>query len=136
MKLDALDERIIEMLKIDARSSNVAMARGLGITEGAVRWRIRRMVENGTIRRFTVDVSKDATTFAVLMLKAKGETKRMMAAVAALRLHRDAYEISGEYDGCVILEGPSVEEIDRKIDAIRKCPEVADTRTFVSFGRY
>jgi len=136
MKLDVVDERIIEMLKKDSRSSNVAIAKALGITEGAVRWRIRKLVENKTIRRFTVEVSGSAATYAILMVKAKGETKRMMAAVSALHVHSDAYEISGEYDGCIVLEGSSVEDIDRKIDVIRKSPEVADTRTFISFGRY
>jgi DNA-binding Lrp family transcriptional regulator len=136
MKLDAADERIIVMLKADSRASNVSIAKALGITEGAVRWRIKKMLESGIIRRFTVEVSGAAGTYAVLMVKAKGETKRMMASVAALHVHLDAYEISGEYDGCIILEGASVEDIDRKIDAIRQCPEVADTRTFISFGRY
>jgi DNA-binding Lrp family transcriptional regulator len=136
MKLDAVDGRIIRMLKSDARVSNVAMARAIGITEGAVRWRVRKLMESGVIRRFTVEVSADAASSAILMVKAKAETKRMMAAIAALGIHRDAYEISGEYDACIILEGESVEDIDRKIDRIRKLGDVADTRTYVSFGRY
>jgi Lrp/AsnC family transcriptional regulator of lysine biosynthesis len=136
MKLDAQDERIIRMLKADARVSNVAMARAVGITEGAVRWRVRKLMESGTIRRFTVEVSTQAGSSAILMVKAKAETKKMMASIAALGLHRDAYEISGEYDACVILDGDSVEDIDRKIDRIRKLGEVAETRTYVSFGRY
>jgi Lrp/AsnC family leucine-responsive transcriptional regulator len=136
MKLDSLDEQILEMLKADSRTSNVSLAKHLGITEGAVRWRIKRMAEGGTIRRFTIEVAGGATTFAVLMLKARGETKKMMADVIALKAHKDAYEISGEYDACIILEGSSVEDIDRKIDSIRKVGEVADTRTFISFGRW
>lgn len=136
MKVDAVDERILEMLKSDSRNSNVLIAKTIGITEGAVRWRIKKMVETGVIRRFTAEVSGGAATFAVLMIKARGETKRMMASIAGLKIHRDAYEISGEYDCCVILEGSSVEDIDQKIDQIRKVKEVADTRTFISFGRW
>ena len=136
MKLDAVDERILETLKADSRTSNVSIAKSLGISEGAVRWRIKKMVENGIIRRFTAEISGGATTFAVLMIKARGETKRMMAAIAGLKIHRDAYEISGEYDCCIILEGSSMEDIDQRIDQIRKVKEVADTRTFISFGRW
>jgi Lrp/AsnC family transcriptional regulator of lysine biosynthesis len=136
MKPDETDEKIIELLKLDARASNVAIAKKLGLTEGAVRWRIKRLVEGGVVRRFTVELSGGGSNFAVLMVKCKGETKKMMAAVSSLKIHRDAYEISGEYDGCVILEGASVEEIDRKIDAIRKLREVADTRTYISFRRW
>ncbi|MFH0884999.1 MAG: Lrp/AsnC family transcriptional regulator [Candidatus Micrarchaeota archaeon] len=136
MKVDSVDERILETLKSDSRASNVSIAKSLGLTEGAVRWRIKRMMETGIIRRFTVELSGDASTFAILMIKAKGETKKMMSEIIALKAHRDAYEISGEYDGCVILEGSSVEDIDRKIDLIRKVKEVAETRTFISFGKW
>ncbi|HSB46690.1 MAG TPA: Lrp/AsnC family transcriptional regulator [Candidatus Bilamarchaeum sp.] len=136
MKTDETDERIIEKLKADSRASNVEIARSLGMTEGAVRWRIKRMADSGLISRFTIELSSGMSNYAVLMVKAKGETKKMMAAVSELKSHRDAYEISGEYDGCVILEGPSVEDIDAKIDKIRKLKEVADTRTYISFKRW
>jgi DNA-binding Lrp family transcriptional regulator len=136
MKTDETDEKIIEMLKKNARASNVEIARSAGITEGAVRFRIKRMVEGGLISRFTIELSGGGSNYAVLMVKAKGETKKMMAAVSMLGIHHDAYEISGEYDGCVVLEGPSMESIDGKIDKIRKLKEVADTRTYISFKRW
>jgi DNA-binding Lrp family transcriptional regulator len=136
MKPDETDEKIIEILKKDSRASNVTIANALGLSEGTVRWRIKRLVGGGIITRFTVELSGRESNYAVLMVKGKGQTKKMMGAVSALKIHRDAYEISGEYDGCVILEGASVEEIDRKIDAIRKLKEVADTRTYISFRRW
>jgi DNA-binding Lrp family transcriptional regulator len=136
MKLDATDERILGMLKQDSRMSNVSIAKALGLTEGAVRWRIRKMTGSGTIKRFSVEVSGGASAFAVLMIKAKDETKKMMASIVALSVHKDAYEISGEFDGCVILEGSSMEDIDSRIDQIRKVKEVAETRTFISFKRW
>ncbi|MEW6722418.1 MAG: Lrp/AsnC family transcriptional regulator [Candidatus Micrarchaeota archaeon] len=136
MKLDDTDRKIIGMLKEDARAGNTSIARALGITEGAVRWRIKRLVGSGAIRRFTIDTSAEAGTFAVLMVKARGETKKMMGAISGLGIQKDAYEISGEFDGCIVIEGSSVEEIDRKVDQVRKLKEVADTRTFVSFRRW
>lgn len=136
MKPDLVDEKILELLKKDSRSSNVAIAKRLDLTEGAVRWRIKRMVDKGLIRRFTVETGSGATKFLVLMVKAKAETKKMMAAISELDIHKEAYEISGEFDGCVILEGSSMEDLDSKIDQIRKLKEVADTRTFVSFKQW
>jgi Lrp/AsnC family transcriptional regulator of lysine biosynthesis len=133
--LDETDEKIIQMLRKDSRLSNVSLAKSLGLSEGAVRWRLKRLLKTGVIRSFTIDVAQGAN-FAVLMVKAKGETKKLMASIRSLGIHKDAYEISGEYDGCVILEGSSVGEIDDKIDRIRKLKELADTRTFISFGRW
>src|SRR4030095_2352289 len=136
MSLDDADRKMLEILSKDSRTSNVAIAKSLGLTEGAVRWRMKRLIDSGVIRAFTVEVAESASNYAVLMIKAKGETKKMMSQIVSLGVHMDAYEISGEYDGCVILEGASMEDIDSKIDKIRKVKEVADTRTFITFRRW
>ena len=133
---DATDEKILLMLRRNARATNVEMARAVGLTEGAVRHRIQNLVKSGTIKGFTVELSAAKGIFAVVMVKSRGETKKMMAGIAAGGMAEDAYEISGEYDGCIILRGASVDEIDRKIDGLRKLKEVADTRTFMSFRRW
>lgn len=135
MRLDEIDEKIISLLKENARTPNVDIAKSVGLTEGAVRHRIEVLIKNGTINRFTVETSGSAY-YGVIMLKAKGETKKMMADVSTSKLAKDAYEISGEYDGCLIIEGSSLEEVDEKIDKIRKIKSVADTRTFISLRRW
>jgi Lrp/AsnC family transcriptional regulator of lysine biosynthesis len=135
MKKDK-DKEILRLLTADSRMSNVDIAKELGITEGAVRSRIKKLVDSGIIRRFTIEASEGTGRYGVLMAKSKSDTKKMMADISALGLHKDAYEISGEYDGCIILHGASVEEIDEKIDKIRKLKSVSDTRTHISFRRY
>ena len=135
MKLDDKDLKILTILKENARTPNVEIAKTVGLTEGAVRHRIDNLVSKGTIERFTITTS-GAAYFGVVMLKARGETKKMMADVAKLDVTRDAYEISGEHDGCVILEGNTLEEVDGKIDRIRKLKAVKETRTFISFKRW
>jgi Lrp/AsnC family transcriptional regulator of lysine biosynthesis len=135
MKKDK-DKEILKLLAKNSRMSNVDIAKRVGITEGAVRSRIRKLVKTGVIRRFTIEVSEGLGRYAVLMAKSKADTKRMMSDISSLGLHKDAYEISGEYDGCIILHGASVEEIDGKIDRIRKLKSVADTRTSISFRRW
>lgn len=136
MKFDDKDKLLLEMLKENARMTNTELSRHLGMTEGAVRSRIKRLLESGAIRKFTIESSAEAQSYAVVMAKAKTETKKMMKEITSRNLHSDAYEISGEYDGCIILSGSSIEEIDKKIDVIRKLPSVSETRTFISFGRW
>jgi len=48
--LDGLDRRIIEVLTVDARVSNRRIAAQLGVTEGTIRGRIKRLEEGGAIR--------------------------------------------------------------------------------------
>lgn len=133
---DEIERKIISILKKDSRKSNVEIAKKVGLTEGAVRFRINKLVKNGIIRRFTIDISEGSSHAAVVMAKSKMDTKKMMADIASLKLHKHAYEISGQYDGCIIIEGLSVEDIDAKIDMVRKLKSVADTRTFISFRRW
>lgn len=52
-KLDDLDHRIIERLAQDARVSNRAIAADLGVTEGTIRTRIKRL-QNESLIQFTV----------------------------------------------------------------------------------
>ena len=48
--LDGLDRRIIEVLTVDARVSNRRIAARLGVAEGTIRGRIKRLEEGGVIR--------------------------------------------------------------------------------------
>lgn len=52
-RLDDLDHRIVEKLARDARVSNRAIAAELGVTEGTIRTRIKRLQAEGLIQ-FTV----------------------------------------------------------------------------------
>jgi Lrp/AsnC family transcriptional regulator of lysine biosynthesis len=136
MKFDEKDRRIMDLLRENSRITNTELSKHVELTEGAVRSRIKRLVDSGTIRKFTIEASAEAQSYAVLMAKAQTETKKMMEEIIATNLHSDAYEISGEYDGCIILSGNSMDEIDKKIDLIRKIPSVSETRTFISFRRW
>lgn len=136
MKTDEKDGKILALLSENSRMPNVDIAKKVGLTEGAVRSRIRKLVESGTIRRFTIDTEQEPGFYAVVMVKSRADTKKMMSHIASLKVHSDAYEISGQHDACVILRGMNMDDIDRKIDKIRKLKSVADTTTYVSFRRY
>ena len=49
-RLDAVDRQIVERLSHDARTSNRQIAAELGVTEGTVRARIKRMEDEKLIR--------------------------------------------------------------------------------------
>ncbi|WP_062121720.1 Lrp/AsnC family transcriptional regulator [Sphingobium herbicidovorans] len=52
-KLDPIDQEIVQRLSHDARISNRSIAKEVGITEGTVRQRIKRLQKDGLIQ-FTV----------------------------------------------------------------------------------
>jgi Lrp/AsnC family transcriptional regulator, regulator for asnA, asnC and gidA len=49
-QLDEFDRQIIDLLTVDARLSNRQIAARLGVTEGTIRGRIRRLEDGGCIR--------------------------------------------------------------------------------------
>ena len=128
---DEKDKKIIEALRKNARARNVDIAAAVAMTEGAVRARISRLLKNGIIRKFTIETSEEDTNMAVVMVKAKRNTKSMMHDILRLRLARNAYEIAGEYDCCLILEDSDISSIDKKIDKLRTLKTVMDTKTFI-----
>ena len=48
--MDELDTRIIELLQEDGRASNAGIARKVGVSEGTVRRRLRRLIQDEYIR--------------------------------------------------------------------------------------
>ena len=49
-RLDHLDCRLIRLLQIDGRMPNITIAQKLGISEYTVRSRMKKLLENGTIK--------------------------------------------------------------------------------------
>ena len=48
--MDDLDRKLIELLQINGRASNACIARDVGVSEGTVRRRLRRLIQDGTVR--------------------------------------------------------------------------------------
>lgn len=54
--LDVVDLQLVELLQKDSSMSFVDIADNLGVTEGTVRNRVRKLRRIGVIRRFTVSI--------------------------------------------------------------------------------
>ena len=49
-RLDELDKSVIGILQIDGRESNAKIARQLGVSEGTIRRRLKRLIDDRTIQ--------------------------------------------------------------------------------------
>lgn len=80
-QLDALDRQLIDILSKDARTSNRRIATDLGVTEGTVRGRIRRL-QNERLIAFTAITSfelADHTKMAFIGVQADVDQVRKVA---------------------------------------------------------
>lgn len=130
-KMDEIDRKILEILREDARIANEALGKKVGLSEPAARRRVANLSARGVIRRFTVDVEEggavQAIVFVTLLPSAASEKilRELMRSNGITAL----FEISGDSDLVVRLAAPDMDELNRRIDAIRHHPEVTATKT-------
>ena len=128
-----IDEKIIDFLSDDSRESFVDIGKKLKLSESAVRRRVRNMVDNGTIKKFTVEVGDKNTTSAIVLISVDStiDTSKVSVKLTKLEGVKTVYEITGQYDITVIISAPNIAEINNSIDALRKIPGVIDTNTVI-----
>jgi len=128
--MDELDNRILEILKQDARTPFLQMARDLGVSEGTIRVRVKKLIDKEVIKKFTIVISKN-TTKAFMEVKAgvNISSSTVASQIRVLRGVSAVFEISGDYDIIVFLELDSINELNETIDSIRKVENVISTRT-------
>ena len=80
--LDHTDREILRFLRIDGRTSNVNIARQLGVTETTVRKRIAALLSDGLVEIVAVPTPKLAG------LQRFGDHRHLGAADASQRRHR------------------------------------------------
>ncbi|RLI37339.1 transcriptional regulator [Candidatus Bathyarchaeota archaeon] len=126
--MDEIDLEILKILKDDARAKYVDIARRVKLTEGAVRRRVKNLVKEGVIRRFTIETSVEFE--GIVLIKTEptqtDRTRRMVERVADR-----VFEVSGDYDIAAHIQAYTMEELNRKVDEIRGLPLVLDTNTLI-----
>lgn len=133
MYRDRIDEKIIERLKGDSRESFVEIGKKLNLSESAVRRRVKNLVDNGTIERFTVELGEENVTSAIVLVSVDSstDTAKVSSKLTDLAGVKTVYEITGQYDITVIVGASNISEINSSIDALRKIPGVTDTNTVI-----
>lgn len=130
--MDELDERILAELRRDARTPYTAIAQAVDASEATVRSRIRRLLDDGVIRQFTVRV-RGANLRAIVEVQVQTNVN---AADVARAIHtldgvEEVWELTGEWDIAAIVNVDSAEELNDVVDAIRRIGSATSTRTRV-----
>ena len=130
---DKIDEKIIEFLRNDSRESFVDIGKKLKLSESAVRRRVKNLVDNKTIKKFTVEVSDSNSTSAIVLISVDSaiDTSKVSSKITKLEGVKTVYEITGQYDITVIISAPNINDINTCIDALRKIPGVTDSNSVI-----
>lgn len=131
-RVDDTDERILQILDRDSREPFADIAKAVSLSAPAVRRRIERMANDGTITRFTIERGDRGASAIVLVSVDSGhDTAQASEMLAELEGVKTVYEITGQYDIVTIINAPTIAEINRSIDALRKTPGISDTNTVI-----
>jgi len=130
--MDNIDVKILEILKQDSRTKYVKIAEIIGLTEGAVRRRMKNLLEQGVIRRFTVETRAEVEAI-VLVKTDPAQTRNVTLKIR--EISDKVFEVSGDYDVAALIQAYNIENLNRKVDAIRRLPFVLSTNTLISLTR-
>jgi len=127
--MDETDAKILNLLRANARTKNTEIARQVNLTERAVRARIEKLVREGVIKKFTVETSPVGVEGIVLI---DTQVDKTLAVKEKARVMSDSvFECSGDFDLAVRLRADTLDDLNRRVDEIRKLPGVNRTSTLI-----
>ncbi len=130
---DSTDKVVISHLKENARIPYTKIAQEIGLSEAAVRKRVERLVEEGVIKKFTVEIDTGDKLKAMILISV--QPSRPNPAVAQEIKKIDGVdlvlEVAGEVDIVAILSGSNMQEVNKYIDEVRMIDGVSKTNSMI-----
>jgi len=124
--MDIVDLKILELLKDNSRMSFNEISHSVGKTEATVRRRVKKLTEEGVIRKFTIDYAidnKPRTRATVKIEPDFKEIKRILKELLEIEEITNIWRLSGDCGLFMKVEIPSIEQfnplIEEKISQIK-----------------
>jgi Lrp/AsnC family transcriptional regulator for asnA, asnC and gidA len=128
--MDHLDEKIIEILKKDSRRPFVDIANQLKVSEGTIRSRVRKLVDEEIIQSFTIKTSsKNVKAIIEIKIDVNVNTAEVASEIAKFDGVSEIFEVTGEEDIVAIIDVASSPQLNEIIERVRKFDNVQSTRT-------
>jgi Lrp/AsnC family transcriptional regulator, regulator for asnA, asnC and gidA len=136
--MDELDRKIITILQEDGRASNAQIARRVGVSEGTVRRRLKRLIEEGYIRVVALPQPEKMgyATEAVIGVQVEPDKlEEVGERLAQVKAVQWAAVTTGVFDVLLWVTVPSAKELGDLLQTeIGVVPGVRRTETFVALS--
>lgn len=128
IELDHVDRKIIEILRRDARTPFTDIGKDLGISDATVHVRVKKLVEGGVIKGYTIEVEKSylgkgTGGFALLNVKS-GRIENVVQKLVNQENICAIHEIDGPSDLLVKIGAKDLDELREVVLKIRKMANV------------
>lgn len=129
------DERLLSVLRTNARTSISDLARILHLSRSTVQTRIERLEQTGVIKGYVVEygqkfVSTLVSAHVSIKVKQKLTTKTNVELKQIPQIS-ELYAISGEYDLIAVVQAQSTEQLSHLLDDIGNLDGVERTNSAV-----
>ena len=128
--MDELDKEILSILRRDARTPYTEIADQVGTSEGTVRNRVERLVEEGVIERFTVATrTGNVKAMIEVGVDVNVDTHAVTDHMAEWPEVDFVWQVSGEEDIVVVVDAADTGAVNELITRARELEEVVSTKT-------
>ena len=131
LKLDELDIGIIDHLRENSRTTFVDIGKALGVSDATVYNRVKRLLEAGVIKRFTVEVEEAAlgrnVSGFMLVNVRPGAVRDVSKQIAEIDRVSEVHEVHGPEDLIVKVKARNLSKLRSVILKVREIPNVAQT---------
>lgn len=120
--LSDAEHALLSLLRGNARASTAELARRLGVSRTTVQSRIERLEQRGIITGYGVRLAPDyeqgLVRAHVLLTVTPKLADRVVRSLQALAPVRTLHSVSGSFDMIVIVDAPSIRDLDTLLDQI------------------
>lgn len=129
------DERLLGLLRTNARASVSDLARELDLSRSTVQTRIQRLEQTGVIRGYVVEYGDSymkSLVSAHVSIKVRQKlTTKTNSELRQIPQISELYAISGEYDLIAVVQAQSTEQLSHLLDEIGNLDGVERTNSSV-----
>jgi DNA-binding Lrp family transcriptional regulator len=120
--LSDAEQALLSLLRENARASTAELARKLGVSRTTVQSRIERLEQRGIITGYGVRLAPDyeqgLVRAHVLLTVTPKLADKVVRGLRALAPVRTLHSVSGNFDMIVIVDAPSIRDLDLLLDQI------------------
>ncbi|MBS7610710.1 Lrp/AsnC family transcriptional regulator [Candidatus Bathyarchaeota archaeon] len=135
MNLNDLDKKILIFLQNDARLSFVKIAKQLGVSEGTVHLRVKKLIKEGVIKGFYTVLDPDKIGLPIRAFIGLQADPSLYESILKKLSEIDGvygiYDITGEFSALIDVKVGSKKELTEVIDQVGAIPGVKNTVTML-----
>jgi DNA-binding Lrp family transcriptional regulator len=130
IQLDDKDRKILNLLQENSRTSYLHIANELGVSEATVRYRVKNLIDDGVINKFTVLLDSKKIgypTTGILMVKiASDYFENTSEQISDLIETYHVFQNTGEYNLVAVVHAHNLEHLSDLRKRVEMMPGVRD----------